>query len=79
MSASIIKVDRNGLGPDGDSYDHLANPDLVRAGYMVNRPVLIQYPDGRLKEGNEIRLTAKGIEHLRRNLPVEDRAPAGNG
>jgi hypothetical protein len=67
-SLPIVDVDEFGLDADGDSYDAFAAPEMVEAGLLLNRPVLIRLPDGRLLEANQVRITPAGFEHLQRMM-----------
>jgi hypothetical protein len=65
---SIIKVDAEGICAAGEFYDHAAQHEMVAAGYMVNRPVLLQYPDGRMVEGTQVRVTDTGMAFLAKKM-----------
>lgn len=74
---AVIDVDANGVDKAGNDYHLHAYKDKVSAGLMVNWPVLIRYPDGRIAEGNKVMITQKGLDMLRREIPVGDREPEG--
>lgn len=68
---SIIKVDARGRDAEGNDFRNRVEPHIIAAGLMVERPVLLQYPDGRLEESVEVRMTAKGIEHVRQQMKAD--------
>lgn len=60
----IRDFDEGGVGALGDEYDSEAAPELIERGLAFNEPVLLRYPDRRLEQGNEVRLTATAVELL---------------
>jgi hypothetical protein len=73
----VIHVDSEGRDKNGNVYDHAAMPEMVRDGYMINRPVLVKYPDGRVMTGTEVLFTQRGMEKLKREYPIEARRVEG--
>lgn len=74
MMTRIIDVDANGTGSDGEDYTSYAARAVVAAGYLVNVPTLIRYPDGRVTHGNQVRVTPKGLTRLAREFQPVARA-----
>lgn len=74
----IVKVDARGIAANGDDVHLHANAEQVRLGHMINVPVLAQYPNGEIRDGNLIRITPKGMEFLKRALPIEMRGTEGS-
>lgn len=66
MNLPIIKVDRKGRDAMGEDYTHEAAPHIVAAGYMINIPTLIQWPNGKVETGNLVKITPTGVEYLKR-------------
>lgn len=60
----IVNVDWAGEDANGERYDLEAAPDKVAAGLMINQPVLVRFPDGRLLRGNRQRITPAGLEAI---------------
>lgn len=56
----VIEVTAQGDRLDGSPL-MTATRQAVRAGFMVNAPVTLRYPDGRMVKGHEGRLTPKGL------------------
>lgn len=77
MSLKVVKVNWNGVGTDGEDYNLRASPEPVALGYMVNVPTLIQYPNGKLAEGNQVKITPRGLEYFKREVPLEIRDTEG--
>lgn len=77
MSLKIVKVDWNGVDAGGEDFHFFASPEPVALGYMVNVPTLIQYPDGKLAEGNQVKITPRGLEYFKREVPLEIRDTEG--
>lgn len=77
MSLAVVKVDWEGKGTMGEDYNFVAAPEATALGYMLNIPTLIQYPDGKIKTGNRIKITPKGMEMLKRDVPLEIRDTEG--
>ncbi|EFL88278.1 two component transcriptional regulator [Ahrensia sp. R2A130] len=73
----IIQVNADGRSSDGEEYDDIASDEMVSKGYMINVPVILQHPDGRLEQSSQVRVTPSGIEFLRREIPVELRHTKG--
>ncbi|RVM15111.1 hypothetical protein [Sinorhizobium meliloti] len=73
----IVKVDWSGKDAAGEDYRLHAAPELVARGLMVNVPTLIQYPNGRIETGNQVKITPSGLAFLKREAPVELREPEG--
>ncbi|MBA9071736.1 hypothetical protein FHR71_005522 [Methylobacterium sp. RAS18] len=69
---SIIKVDASGKDAGGNDYQDRVAPHIIAAGLMLERPVLLQYPDGRLEQAVEVRVTPKGLEHIRHQLQADE-------
>jgi hypothetical protein len=66
----VIEVDQDGVDAEGNDYHLYAYDDKVAAGLMKNEPVLVRYPDGRVAEGNRAMVTRKGLELLKREMPM---------
>ncbi|QNQ62529.1 hypothetical protein IB024_01865 [Brucella sp. 6810] len=77
MSLTVVKVNWDGVADDGEDYHFFAAPEPVALGYMINIPTLIQYPNGEIAEGNQVKVTPAGIEFLKREYPLEDRETQG--
>lgn len=77
MTRPVIKVGISGKASDGEEFDHAAIPEMVNAGYMINRPVILEYPDGVRVTGNQVRITPAGMDFFRRTVPLEIRNTAG--
>ncbi|TRB03481.1 hypothetical protein EXN61_21705 [Agrobacterium tumefaciens] len=73
----IIDVNRNGQSPDGETYDQVAAPYPVEMGYMVNVAVKLRYPNGKLRNGNKVMITPKGMEFFQREMPLSIRNTTG--
>lgn len=73
----VVKVDWSSKDATGEDYSVYAASEAVARGFMINVPTLIQYPDGKIKTGNQVRVTTAGIQHLKREMPVEMRASEG--
>ncbi|MQX77570.1 hypothetical protein [Sinorhizobium medicae] len=73
----IVKVDWSGKDAAGEDYLLHAAPELVARGLMVNVPTPIQYPDGRIETGNQVKITPSGLAFLKREVPVGLREPEG--
>jgi hypothetical protein len=73
----VIDVDTRGVALNGETFDDIATKRIVAKGYMTNETVLLRFPDGKVKKGNRIRVTPRGLEALRRELPVADRPAEG--
>lgn len=71
----VILVDENGIDADGIDYRERPRRKAVRAGFVVASPVILQYPDGRQVHGQEVRITPKGIEQIRRSLEMDQGRP----
>jgi hypothetical protein len=67
----IIKVNESCIDAEGNDYNLRAYPHVIEAGLMIERPVLLQYPDGRLKEGVEVMLTTKGLAAAKAGLDAD--------
>jgi hypothetical protein len=68
MTLQIVKVDKDGCDAAGDDYTHVAAPHIVAAGYAINLPTLIQYPNGKIDTGNLVKFTPAGVEYIKREL-----------
>lgn len=75
---TIVKVSAAGIDADGNDVTLHAAADQVRLGHMVNVPVLAQYPNGEIRSGNVVMITPKGLEFLKREVPVDMRKPGGS-
>jgi len=73
----IVSVNWRGENANGDSYLHRVQPAALRSGLMTEQKVLIQYPDRRIDQGYRIKITPKGMEEIRKAMPVEVREPEG--
>ena len=67
----IIKVNNQGIDAEGNDYNFRAYPHVIEAGIMVERPVLLQFPDGQLREGVEVMLTRKGLAAAKAGLDAD--------
>ncbi|MDX0487517.1 hypothetical protein GOC76_25355 [Sinorhizobium medicae] len=76
-SIRVVRVDWSGKDAAGEDYRLHAAPELVSRGLMVNVPTLIQYPDGRIETGNQVKITTSGLAFLKREAPVELRETEG--
>lgn len=68
MTLQIIKVDKDGLDAAGDDYTHVAAQHIVAAGYAINVPTLIEWPNGYIETGNIVKFTPAGVEYIKRQL-----------
>ncbi|CAH1696804.1 Two component transcriptional regulator [Hyphomicrobiales bacterium] len=68
IAMEVIKVNRQGEDADGNAYDFMASPQMIDAGYMVNTPVVLEYPDGRLISAHRVGVTPAGIAFLQAEL-----------
>jgi len=58
----IIDVDANGTDAEGeDNYGWRAHKKHVKAGLMINKPVMLRFPDGRVVKSNQVLITPKGL------------------
>ncbi|MDG3578358.1 MULTISPECIES: hypothetical protein [Rhizobium] len=73
----VVKVDWSSKDVTGEDYSVHAVPEAVVRGFMINVPTLIQYPNGKIKTGNQVKVTPAGLDYLKRQMPVEMRAPEG--
>lgn len=73
----IIDVNRKGQSPDGETYDQIASPFPVEMGYMVNVAVKLRFPNGKLRDGNKVMITPKGMEFFKREVPLSIRDTKG--
>jgi len=71
MSAFIVDVNDRGEDAEGNDYNYRVQPHVIAAGLMVELPVLIRFPDGRLQEAMQPRITQKGLAHMRAELDAE--------
>lgn len=69
----VVVVNKKYRDAAGNRFDHHAAPDAVAKGWFVNRPVLLRKPNGKLVHGNEVLVTPKGMEMLKRTVPDEIR------
>jgi len=73
-----INVDAQGVGIlDGEDHHLRAARKAVRAGLLVNEDVLLRYPDGTVGKGTRVLVTPKGLEHLKREMPIGSRGREG--
>lgn len=72
MSRQRIKVDGNGFDAEGEEYTLKAEQWVVDAGYMVNVPVCLIYPDGSELYLDYAKVTPLGLQHLAEELPKEE-------
>lgn len=75
---AIVRVDANGMTAAGDDTNLYAGGESLQLGYMVNVPIVAEYPDGKLYDAALIQVTPKGMEFFRRELPIEMRKPEGS-
>jgi hypothetical protein len=61
----IIDVDWECCDAEGESFEHHAEPDKVAEGLLIDEPVLVRYPNGRIADGNRIVVTERGLEALK--------------
>lgn len=66
----IRNVDANGIGPSGEDYGLRGTPEAIEQGLIIERPILMRYPDGRLEAGIEAWFTTTGFERLK--LSIQD-------
>lgn len=64
MVSDVIDVDANGRAADGSDFSDVAAPDAVKAGFVINKPVTLRFPDGTLKRTTQARITPKGMKVL---------------
>ncbi|GHA13143.1 hypothetical protein GCM10007989_04650 [Devosia pacifica] len=76
METIVVTFDGVGL-TDGENYHHRAGRKAVRAGFMINQDVVLQYPDGSMGRGTRILVTPKGLERLKRSMPLSLRGSEG--
>ena len=74
---NIVKVGFDGKDVLGDDYTIVAAPEAVARGLMINFPTLIQYPNGKIKTGNLVKITPAGLAFFKRELPMELRGTVG--
>ncbi|MBY0138374.1 hypothetical protein [Paracoccus yeei] len=67
----IIEVDASGNPIDGSEL-LAATPQAVDAGFMINEPVMLRYPDGRTVRSVEARVTRKGMAQAVRMMAQEN-------
>nr|WP_111300352.1 hypothetical protein [Paracoccus saliphilus] len=65
-----ILVDDRGQPLDGSEL-LTASRQAVKAGFMVNAPVILCYPNGREVRGHEARMTQKGLREASRMIAEE--------
>lgn len=75
--SDVVAVDAHGRSAEGDEFNERAAEDIVAAGLMVNQAVVLEFPDGTRRTGNQVLVTPAGVEWLSRNMPVEIRDPKG--
>lgn len=67
MSRRVIDVDFSGKALDGEEL-MVASPDAVAMGMVEVEHVTLRYPNGYQEQGETIRITAKGMETLKREF-----------
>lgn len=78
MNFDVIDVDEDGNGFDGEEIGLVASPEAVAAGWMINKPVVLNFPDGSKAFSTQPVITPAGMEKFSREFPVEMREPSGN-
>jgi hypothetical protein len=63
-----VDVNEKGIDANGNDYSDVAAPEAIRAGLVVNEPICLRYPDGTLVTSSEVRITANGMDAMRRAL-----------
>lgn len=67
----IVQVDFEGHDADGNDFTQVAMPAPIIEGLMTQERVKLQYPDGSFGIGNEIRITPKGLSHMKRLMGTD--------
>ncbi|WP_116654888.1 hypothetical protein [Pelagibacterium sediminicola] len=67
----MIHVDAKGIAPDGETFTNVAAPEMVAAGYMLNEPVLLRFPDGLIVRSTQVRITPAGMDYLQRRMTAD--------
>ncbi|WCK26659.1 hypothetical protein [Agrobacterium pusense] len=73
----IIDVNKRGVSADGQTFDEFASPYPVQMGYMINVAVKLRFPNGKLRDGNKVMITPKGVEFFKREVPLSIRDTKG--
>ena len=66
MKRKIIYVDANGISQDGEDFGLAATPEAIKAGFMINAPVTLVFPDGRRLDTNQAKITPAGLATMAR-------------
>ncbi len=61
IAPRTLDVDENGEPLNGEQL-MIATRKAIRAGFMINAPIILRFPDGRLVESLEGRITPKGLK-----------------
>ena len=64
-----IPVDFDFRDANGGDYTIYATPEAIEAGYMINTPVIVCTPDGKLHEANLATITPKGMVAFMAEMP----------
>ncbi|MEH3117116.1 MAG: hypothetical protein PGN25_05770 [Methylorubrum populi] len=67
----LVDVDANGVDAEGNDYRYRVQPHVLAAGLMVEQPVMLRFPDGRIASGMRPMFTEKGIAYARDGLAAE--------
>lgn len=67
MKSEIIDVNDAGIRLDGQP-SLVATDEAIAAGFMVNAPVTFRYPDGKMVQTVEGRLTPRGLQQITRSV-----------
>ena len=70
MKRQVVQVNESGLDENGEGFDIAATSEAITAGWMVNVPVTLVFPDGRKMDTNRAELTPRGLNRLAQILPV---------
>ncbi len=72
-----VNVNLQKVDAEGNEYGDVATPEVVANGWMINKPIRLRLPDGSTVISNEVLITPKGLEHLRREMPIDLRGSFG--
>lgn len=70
MKRQVIAVNEFGIDADGHDYSIGATTEAIQAGFMVNLPVTLVFPDGRRFDTTQARLTPVGIAMMEKTFGV---------
>lgn len=77
MNFDVIDVDEDGIGFEGEEIGLVASPEAVAAGWMINKPVVLNFPDGSKAFSTQPVITPAGMEKFSREYPLQFRGSEG--